>query len=279
MPEGDTVYLLATRLRAAMVGQTLIRTDIRVPRFATTDLTGQTITEVVPRGKHLLQRTDGGITIHSHLRMQGSWHVYPRGARWRAPAFQARAVLDTAQKQAVAFDMPVLEIIATADEHTVVGHLGPDPLGPDWDLDEAMRRIRAHPDMTIGEALLDQRLVAGWGNAYKVELCYLKGLDPYMLVREVEDLEGLLLLGKKALEFNRPYGRQITTGSLRPREGQWIFERHGKPCPRCGDTILRAMQPGYGAERLTYWCPTCQPASPRSARPAPFTGASAHIRP
>lgn len=267
MPEGDTVYLLATRMRAAMVAQLLTKTDFRVPRFATTDMSGQTIVEVVPRGKHLLQRTDAGMTIHSHLKMQGSWHVYAIGERWRAPGFQARAVLESAERQAVAFDMPIIEVLATADESEAVGHLGPDPLGPDWDLDEARRRIRAHPEMQLGHALLDQRLVAGFGNAYKSELCYLRGLDPYMLVRDVEDLDAILLLGKRILEFNRPYGRQITTGNLRPREGQWIFERQGKPCRRCGDIIERAMQPGYGAERWTYWCPTCQPQAPGSARP------------
>lgn len=267
MPEGDTVYLLATRMRAAMAGQLLTKTDFRVARFATTDLSGHTITEVIPRGKHLLQRTDRGMTIHSHLKMQGSWHVYARGERWRAPAFQARAVLDTPEKQAVAFDMPVLEVLPTVDEHQAVGHLGPDPLGPDWDLDEARRRISAESDMQLGHALLDQRLVAGFGNAYKNELCYLRGLDPYMLVHEVEDLDAILLLGKKILEFNRPYGRWITTGNLRAREGQWIFERQGKPCRRCGAIIERAMQPGYGAERWTYWCPTCQPPAPNSARP------------
>lgn len=267
MPEGDTVFLLATRMRAAMVGKRLIKTDFRVPRFATSDLSGQTITEVVPRGKHLLQRTDAGLTIHSHLRMQGSWQVYARGERWRAPAFQARAVLDTETNQAVAFDMPILEILPTDREHEAVGHLGPDPLGPDWDVDEAARRIRTHPDWCIGTALLDQRLVAGFGNAYKNELCYLRGLDPWMLVRDVPDLEGLLELGRRILLFNRPYGRWITTGNLRARQGQWIFERHGKPCRRCNDIIRIDNQPGYGAERLTYWCPTCQPAAPHSARP------------
>ncbi len=157
MPEGDTVHLAATRLDQALAGQRLVATDFRMPAIATADLAGQVVREVVARGKHLLLRTDAGVTLHSHLKMEGAWHLYRPAERWRGPGWQVRAVLRTERWVAVGFRLGVCELLPTAREHEVVGHLGPDVLGPDWDPVEAARRLRAERARAIGTALLDQR--------------------------------------------------------------------------------------------------------------------------
>ncbi len=169
MPEGDTVHLAATRLNGALAGQTLTRTDIRVPRFATVDLSGRRVLEVAARGKHLLFRIEDGMTLHTHFMMDGVWQLYRPGERWGAPASQARAVLETRRSVAVGFRLAVTEVIPTTGEHEAVGHLGPDLLGSDWDPDEALRRVEAQGGRPLGEALLDQTVMAGLGNVYKCE--------------------------------------------------------------------------------------------------------------
>ncbi|MDF9816042.1 formamidopyrimidine-DNA glycosylase [Streptomyces sp. SPB162] len=187
MPEGDTVWLTVRRLDEALAGQTLVRADLRVPQLATTDLANHRVLEVVARGKHLMTRLDSGLTLHSHLRMDGSWHLYGPGDRWRGgPLHQVRAVLETPDRVAVGYRLPVLELLPTAEEDSVVGHLGPDLLGPDWDPAEAVARLNAEPDRPIGEALLDQRNLAGVGNVYVSELCFLRGLTPWTLVGEAD---------------------------------------------------------------------------------------------
>jgi endonuclease-8 len=146
VPEGDSVWRAASQLHTALAGQKLLASDFRVPRFATLNLAGWTMEEVVPRGKHLLMRLVGPaqdrLTIHSHLKMEGSWQIYPPGGRWRKPGFTARCVLRTAVADAVGFSLGIVEVVATAEEDSIVGFLGPDLLGPDWDLDEAERRVR-----------------------------------------------------------------------------------------------------------------------------------------
>ena len=273
MPEGDTVHLTAARLHRALAGRTLLRTELRVPRpvrprhpltggskpFANADLAGRRVIEVVARGKHLLLRTDGGTTLHSHLKMEGAWHLYRPGQRWRAPAFQARAVLVTEPWTAVGFQLGICELLPTDREGEVVGHLGPDVLGPDWDLGEAVRRLRADPDRPIGAALLDQRAIAGPGNIWKNEICFLRGVSPWTPVAEVRDLEAMLGLLKRMMEVNRPIGHQVTTGDTRRGRTHWVSERGGEPCRRCGTPIQRAFQSAGPSERVTYWCPTCQP--------------------
>src|SRR3954462_15823136 len=152
MPEGDAVYRTAARLRGALDGRVLTRSDFRVPRHATADLSGRTVLESLSRGKHLLTRVEGGLTVHTHLRMDGSWRVLPAGRR-TAPGDQIRLVLANEQWQAVGVRLGVVDLLKTADEHRVVGHLGPDLLGGDWDPAEAVRRLREAPERTIGEAL------------------------------------------------------------------------------------------------------------------------------
>ena len=180
MPEGDTVHRTARRLHRALSGQPLTRSDFRVPQLATTDLAGATVTETVARGKHLLTRVswEQPLTLHTHLKMEGAWRTYAAGERWRRPAHQARVVLTTPQTQAVGFSLGIVELLPTDEEHTVVGHLGPDLLGPDWDEDEALRRLREDPDRPLVEALLDQTRMAGIGNMYAAELCFLTGARP-----------------------------------------------------------------------------------------------------
>lgn len=268
MPEGDTVWLSAKRMHEALAGQVLTRSDFRVPSLATVDLSGQTVLSVAARGKHLLTRLSGGLTLHTHFRMDGTWHLYRSGDRWRGGAgWQVRVVLENASWVAVGYRLPVVELVSSEDE--AVGHLGPDLLADDWDLEEALRRLRASPGREIGLALLDQRLLAGLGNLYRSEVLFLRGLTPWVLVRDVPDLAGLVERGRRLMLANRGHWEQSTTGSLRRGEDHWVFERAGRPCRRCGTRIFSAMQGEAPYERISYWCPRCQlgPA-PEPSRPA-----------
>jgi endonuclease-8 len=267
VPEGDTVWLAARRLDDALGGRVLVRTDFRVPQLATTDLTGRTISSVVSRGKHLLMRTDADVTLHTHLRMDGSWHLYRPRSRWSGgPAWQVRVVLATDEWTAVGYRLPVVELVATAREQDVVGHLGPDILGPDWSLDEAVRRLLSRPDREMGPALLDQRNLAGIGNLYKAETLFLSGLTPWTRVGDVPDLAAVVRRAHRLLNANKDHWEQTTTGNGRKGEEHWVFERAGRPCRRCGARVLQAMQgePDHPEQaRVCYWCPQCQ------AGPAP----------
>jgi endonuclease-8 len=218
--------------------------------------------EVVSRGKHLLTRIDADLTLHTHFRMDGTWHLYRPGKKWiGGPAHQVRVVLENSDWQAVAFRMPVVELLRREDESEAVGHLGPDLLGPDWDLDEAVRRITVRPDREIGPALLDQRNLAGIGNLYKTEALFLSGRTPWTHVEDVADLSAVVRRAHRLLQANKNHWQQTTTGSMRPGEGHWVFERAGRPCRRCGSRIRTATQAEPGREvqaRVCYWCPTCQ---------------------
>ncbi|MER6747988.1 Fpg/Nei family DNA glycosylase [Streptomyces fungicidicus] len=268
MPEGDTVWQAARRLNDALAGKVLLRSDLRVPRFATADLTGRAVLDVTPRGKHLLTRVEGGLTLHSHLRMDGSWRIYAEGQRWNGgPSHQIRAILGNADRTAVGYRLPVLELIRTTEEDRAVGHLGPDLLGPDWDPDLALANLLKDPARPLGEALLDQRNLAGVGNVFKSELCFLLGVTPWLPVGDLPADRSAKLpgLAKKLLEFNRERPIRNTTG----RRGQdlYVYGRARRPCLRCR-TPLRVAEQGDGSrERPTYWCPTCQPGpAPTTAR-------------
>jgi endonuclease-8 len=266
VPEGDTVWLAARRLHDALAGRALTRCDFRVPQLATTDLTGREVLEVTARGKHLLTRIEGELTLHTHFKMDGSWHLYRPTATWTGgPAWQVRVVLTNDDWQAVGYRLAVVELLETAHEHDAVGHLGPDLLGGDWDEAQALRRLAAEPTREIGPALLDQRNLAGIGNLYKTEALFLGGLTPWMPVSEVPDLQRLVRRARRLLMANRERWEQTTTGSLRRGEDHWVFERGGSPCRRCGDRIRQAMQGEPPQARVCYWCPTCQ------AGPAPPT--------
>ena len=259
MPEGDTVWLAARRLHDALAGRVLVRTDFRVPQHADADLRGRSVLEVVARGKHLLTRIEGGTTLHTHFRMDGTWHLYRPGDRWTGgPEWQVRAVLENPEWQAVGYRLPVVELLPTADEHRVVGHLGPDVLGPDWDPEEAVRRLEADPEREVGQALLDQRVLAGPGNLYRVEALFLEGTSPWARAADAP-LRRLVDRLHRLMRANRDHWKQSTTGSLRPGEDHWVFERQGRPCRRCGTRVLSAEQGPAPQQRLTYWCPHCQP--------------------
>ncbi|MEU5212977.1 DNA-formamidopyrimidine glycosylase family protein [Streptomyces sp. NPDC020742] len=268
MPEGDTVWRVAQRLHQALAGHRLTRCDLRFPRLATVDLTGRTVQEVIPRGKHLLARFEGGLTLHSHLRMDGAWQLYGPDERWRGgPAHQIRAVLATTGRTAVGYRLPVLELLRTADEARVVGHLGPDLLGPDWDAEEALRRLLADPARPLGEALLDQRNLAGIGNVYKSELCFLLRASPWLPLGDLPEPLRVPVLAKKLLEANKRRPARVTTPSARPDRRLWVYGRAGRPCLRCGTPVRGADQDPDAEERVTYWCPACQPGSARSPEP------------
>ncbi|MGW6918570.1 DNA-formamidopyrimidine glycosylase family protein [Kitasatospora sp. NPDC054939] len=279
MPEGDSVYRAADRLHRALAGQVLTTADLRVPAHSTADLTGRRVLEVTPRGKHLLARLEGGLTLHTHLRMDGRWEVYRPGERWAGgPGWQIRAVLGTEQDTAVGYRLPVVELLRTADEPRAVGHLGPDLLGPDWDQSEAVRRLLAHPGRPLGEALLDQRNLAGIGNVYANELCFLAGATPWTPVGELARPDRLVERARQLLDANKLRPGHITTGDTRPGHRHWVYGRAGRPCPRCGTLVRTADQGRPPQERIAFWCPYCQrgPAPEvrpvRDARPAPGAG-------
>jgi endonuclease-8 len=265
MAEGDTVHETASRLAAVLAGRPLVRTDLRVPRFATVDLSGRVLREVVARGKHLLMRSDGSETIHSHLGMDGSWRVVGPGERWRWPAHQVRAVLEVEGASAVGLGLRRLEVLRTSDEDRIVGHLGPDPLAEDWDAAEAERRLAAHAGEPLGEVLLDQTVIAGPGNVYRSEVCFLAGVDPRVRAGDAGDPAAIVELVRSLMAANRGGGRRSTTGDRRPGRELWVYGRAGRPCRRCGTPIVRLQLGAFGAERVAYACPSCQPVAAASA--------------
>jgi DNA-formamidopyrimidine glycosylase len=254
MPEGDVVWYTARRLHEALAGRTLTRSDFRVPRLATADLTGDVVIETIARGKHLLTRTKNGLTVHTHLRMDGSWRVRPAAEPLR-DSHRIRLVLANEDWRAVGYQLGLVELIRTSEESQVTGHLGPDLLGPDWDCDEAVRRLSADPGRPIGEALLDQRSLAGIGNLYKAEVLFLRGVNPWQPAGDVADLGAMAELARRLLEANKDRIGQVTTGSWRRGEETWVYGRRGRPCRRCGTPIRSEGQ----QDRVTFWCPSCQP--------------------
>jgi endonuclease-8 len=273
VPEGDAVWRTARHLDQALSGAVLRESDVRVPSYAGVDLSGEKVLETLSLGKHLLTRIGPATTLHTHLKMEGAWHLYRPGTAWRRPAHQARIVLRTDEWTAVGFSLGVVEVLDRHAEDSAVGHLGPDLLGPDWDEDEAVRLLLEKPDRPVGEALLDQRNLAGLGTIYRAEVCFVAGVSPWAPVTRVEHLARMVRRAKALLEANKERGRPATTGDLRTGRELWVYRRDGQPCRRCGTPVRVAMQGpvGLGAgaerasaqasrERATYWCPRCQPA-------------------
>jgi endonuclease-8 len=258
MPEGDTVWLAARRLDACLGGSELVAADLRVPSLATVDLTGRTVEAVRSYGKHLLFRLSGELSLHTHFRMDGSWHLYRRGRPWKGgPQWQVRAVLETADWLAVGYRLPVIELLDARGERALLGRLGPDILDDAVDVESIVVSLRAQPDRAIGDALLDQSIVAGFGLIYVTETLFLRGVPPHATVDSVADLQALVETGRRLMAANRGHGAQASTGDL--RDQHYVYGRAGRACRRCGTRIEYGRQRSGSFERDAYWCPACQP--------------------
>jgi endonuclease-8 len=272
MPEGDTIFLAAATLHRVFAGKVVTAFESVLPSLtrvdATRPLAGRTIESVTSRGKHVLMSFSGDLVLHTHMRMNGSWHVYRTGERWRRPARDMRIVVATSDAVAVGFNIPVAEFLTSGDlaRHRQLQALGPDLLDPSFDRADAQTRIRNLADHAIADVLLNQRVIAGIGNVFKSEILFLAGIDPFTRVGEVGDdaLDRLIDIALKQLRANVvPQARSLaptrgrrTTGSLHPDKGLWVYGRGGLPCRKCGTAIL-TRKTGDDA-RLTYWCPRCQ---------------------
>ena len=259
MPEGDTVWRAARLLDRALAGKVLTAASLRFPQWATADLVGATVVGTLSRGKHLLTRIDADepLTLHTHLKMEGAWQAYRPGEKWRRPAHTARVVLGTATGTAVGFSLGVVDLLRRDEEDTVVGHLGPDLLGPDWDEEEALRRLRADGGSPFVQAVQDQRNMAGIGNMYANELAFLTGVAPTTRLENVADLPRVVRRARQLLVLNKERPQQSTTGDLRQGSRTWVYRQ--RACLRCGTTIRFTEIGPDGRARATYWCPSCQP--------------------
>lgn len=279
MPEGDTAYRAAHHLARSLTGRTIDRFELRVPKFAQFDLTGEKIIGADARGKHILLRI-GDHTVHSHLGMDGSWRLVPPGSSggrrgrparaggarggpttaWPA-AHRIRAIIGTDAVIALGIDLAKLECWPTADEPQRLGWLGPDLLAAEPNLAEARRRILSQPDRSITAALLDQRNVAGLGNEYVTEMCFLRGVLPSRTVAEISDIDEWLTLGRQLMLANRDRVERTFTGDL--RRPNWVFGREGRQCRRCGSDLVAGTHDSgttrSGAtDRESVWCLSCQ---------------------
>jgi endonuclease VIII len=261
VPEGDTVWLTARRLHQALAGRALSTSDFRIPQLATLDLRGHTVTEVLARGKHILMRLDDDRTLHSHLRMDGSYYLSRTGARppHRHPEHMIRVRLGNDEWLATGYRVHDLRLVPRAGEAQFVAHLGPDLLGPDWDPQQAVANLSREPGVAIGEALLDQRNLAGVGNMYKCEVLFMEHVHPWTPVAAVPDLHAIVTTSYRVLRANRDHPEQSTTGYTQRGREHWVYERGGQPCLRCRTPVLRAEQGEPPRARSTYWCPRCQP--------------------
>ncbi len=244
------MFRTAEKLRKALVGHPLTRCDVRVPRYATVDLRGHSVDEVRSRGKHLFIRV-GPASIHSHLKMDGSWRITPKSGR---VDYRVRILLETNSIRALGIDLGVLEILERERDDETVDHLGPDLLGEDWDAEVAADNLIADPDRRIAEALLDQRVMAGIGNVFCNELCFVSGYLPTAPVSAVTDPQRLAVRARDMLWVNRLRKNRCITGDDRPGRRYWVYGRKGERCLRCG-TPINFDDSG---ERVAYWCPACQ---------------------
>jgi len=282
VPEGDIIWRVAHRLDAALSGRVLTVSDLRWPSLATADLTGRAVASVVSRGKHILVRVAGHdgvppLTLHSHLRMEGSWHVHRTGDRWHArDEGGVRAVLGNDTWTAVGHKLGMLVVVPEADEDRLVGHLGPDLLGEDWDPDEALRRLRLTPARPVGEALLDQRNLAGIGTFFMTETLFLRGVTPWTQLSDVPDLPAVVTLARALLDLARTRGTQVTTGDTRPGRTNYVHARSGRACLRCRSPIRVAPIGSAPEDRVAFYCPACQrgPAPTDNGRPQRPLGSS-----
>ena len=254
MPEGDTIFRAARTLNEALVGRTVTHFESVFSRISRANdqftIAGRTIERVDARGKHLLIWFSGDLVLRTHMRRDGVWHLYRRGTRWRRPHSDMRLVIDTAEHEAVAFNVPVAELIRAGEleRSPALQNLGPDILAEEFDAAEAAQRIAVTPEIDIAEALLNQQALAGIGNIFKCEALYAAGLDPFTRVADLSRKEIVRVVEK---------ARRLMRASVAGRRMVFsVYGRGGRPCRRCGTTIARRKDGGEA--RVTYWCPRCQ---------------------
>ncbi|MGH2463486.1 MAG: Fpg/Nei family DNA glycosylase [Candidatus Limnocylindria bacterium] len=258
MPEGDTLVRTAAGLRPHLVGREVTAARARQPGPQAERLVGATVTAIQTQGKNLLVRFSNGLEVRTHLKLYGSWHRYRPGERWRMPESRARLVLEVPGSVAVCFDAPVVELFEQRTEslHPALTGLGPDLLSPTFDTAEALRRLRdpSRASLTIGEALLDQRALAGIGTIWRAETLWTERVSPFVTVGELDDaaLQRLIATARRLLMASVRNGGPGPMGAYR---------RTGFPCPRCG-TVIRSRVYGSDLPRRVYWCPGCQNAQP-----------------
>jgi endonuclease VIII len=276
MPEGDTIYRAAAAMHRALSGRVVTRFESVYPavtRIADDrPIVGRTIESVSARGKHLLIAFSGDVVLRTHMRMNGSWHLYRTGVRWQRPVRAMRVLVAAGDVEAVGFDVPVVELLTRRDlgRHVQLRALGPDLPAVTFDRAEAITRIRSRSADAVGDVLLNQRVLAGIGNVFKSEILFLAGIEPFSRVSSLADadVERLVDVSREQLAANVMTRSQTlslatgrtTTRSLDPNRRLWVYGRKGKPCRRCGAPI-QARKTGLDA-RLTYWCPRCQPKRP-----------------
>jgi endonuclease-8 len=253
MPEGDTILRAAMTLNRALAGKQVTRFESVYAHLARvnddTPLVGRTIERVHATGKHLLIDFSGGLTLRTHMRMNGSWHIYRAGERWQRPRREMRIVVAVGEYEAVAFSVPVAEFVRDLERHGELRALGPDILADSFDLAEARGRMRERGSEEIGNVLLNQRVIAGIGNIYKSESLFLAGVNPFRRVEELTDdqLDAITAGARKLM---------LASVAATSRVQRWVYERAGEHCRRCG-TDLAFRKQGLDA-RGTYWCPRCQ---------------------
>ncbi len=263
MPEGDAVWRTARRLHTALAGDRLLTCDLRVPSLATVDLIGRRTIEVVPRGKHLLHRIEGDLTLHSHLRMEGRWRTFRTSHSRSVRATDdhtVRAILATPTHRAVGTKLGMLDLVRTSTEHAIVGHLGPDLLDPQFDLSLALHNLMTHSQRSIAEALLDQRNLAGIGTIFASETLFLHGVSPWASVSRVghSEITEIVETARRLLVQSCRLGRTTITGRSDLRDDAWVHGRVGLLCKRCGATIRLAPIGQQPHERVMFYCPPCQ---------------------
>lgn len=269
MPEGDTIFRTATSLRRWLGGRTITGARTTVAGLPAERLLGLSVEGVESRGKHLLILFAGGVVLHSHMRMTGSWHVYPAGERWRKPPRQARLVLQAGDRVAVCFNAPVVELLRGREVavHPSLRRLGPDVLVPatlDPATVAARARARAPASPTAGELLLDQQVVAGIGNIYRCESLFLCGVWPWTASVGLTDglLDALVATASRLMSTNANANANASARASAsrsfdgPPDRTWVYQRAGRPCRRCGTLVRRGVL-GHQA-RSVYWCPVCQ---------------------
>jgi endonuclease-8 len=276
VPEGDTIFRTAVVLRRALAGQVVTGFDISAPKVSVAArdeaIVGSRVAAVESNGKHLFITFDTPqrVVLHTHMKMSGAWHVYRPGERWWEPESEARVVIRTEHVVAPCFHPPIVELLAEKELglHRVVSGLGPDIIRDEFDLDEAIRRLRANEDRDIATALLDQHVISGIGNVFKVEALFLGRTSPWAQVRELDDatLREIVEHARKLIRLNRAGGPRRTHFGLNAAERMWVDERAGLSCHVCGTMIESGWHPDE--VRKSWYCPTCQNVGD-VPRPAP----------